>query len=228
PKKVRKNNDALIIEDYVSDDEEQDESKTKPEKKTIIPTAAKIEKPVKKLVRTLVNTVRPRIVNTARSYRTPVNTIRPRVINTARQNRTSLNAARANGFNVVNPSACWVWRPIKPNSASITLNRYNYIDARGSSNGCSRHMTGNIAYLSDFKQFDGGYVAFGGGAYGGKISVSAGTVSNVSAGTSEENSQDCILMPIWKDSSYFDSSTENVDKVNQILLMMLKSRMKMD
>ncbi|GJW97457.1 ribonuclease H-like domain-containing protein [Tanacetum coccineum] len=36
--------------------------------------------------------------------------------------------------------------------------------------GCSRHMTGKIAYLSDFKQFDGGYVAFGGGAYGGKIS----------------------------------------------------------
>ncbi|GKE07867.1 hypothetical protein Tco_1411418, partial [Tanacetum coccineum] len=36
--------------------------------------------------------------------------------------------------------------------------------------GCSRHMTGNIAYLFDFKQFDGGYVAFGGGAYGGKIS----------------------------------------------------------
>ncbi|GKB66280.1 putative ribonuclease H-like domain-containing protein, partial [Tanacetum coccineum] len=35
--------------------------------------------------------------------------------------------------------------------------------------GCLRHMTGNIAYLSDFKQFNGGYVAFGGGAYGGKI-----------------------------------------------------------
>ncbi|GJR68830.1 ribonuclease H-like domain-containing protein [Tanacetum coccineum] len=268
PKKVRENNDAPIIEEWVSDDEEQDESKTKPEKKTVIPTAAKIEKPVKKSVRVdnyyyaktshhrtyknvtpravllrtglkplstaksvytahpkptvhcarpkthffksaqstvqrpfykkpaltnrhfnhKVNTVRPRIVNTARSYRTPVNTVRPRVINTARQNRTSVNAARANGFNAVKPSACWVWRPIKPNSASITLNRYNYIDARGRSksvmawgklqhddkgfvdSGCSRHMTGNIAYLSDFKQFDGGYVAFGGGAYGGKIS----------------------------------------------------------
>ncbi|GKD57657.1 putative reverse transcriptase domain-containing protein, partial [Tanacetum coccineum] len=36
--------------------------------------------------------------------------------------------------------------------------------------GCSRHMTGNIAYLSDFKEFDGGYVAFRGGAYGGRIS----------------------------------------------------------
>ncbi|GJR20613.1 putative ribonuclease H-like domain-containing protein [Tanacetum coccineum] len=35
--------------------------------------------------------------------------------------------------------------------------------------GWSRHMTGNIAYLSDFKEFDGGYVAFGGGAYGGRI-----------------------------------------------------------
>ncbi|GKB36579.1 putative ribonuclease H-like domain-containing protein [Tanacetum coccineum] len=29
-------------------------------------------------------------------------------------------------------------------------------------------MTGNIAYLLDFKEFDGGYVAFGGGTYGGK------------------------------------------------------------
>ncbi|GKB05644.1 ribonuclease H-like domain-containing protein [Tanacetum coccineum] len=51
PKKVRKNNDAPIIKDWVSDDEEQDESMTKPEKKTVIPTAAKIEKPVKKSVR---------------------------------------------------------------------------------------------------------------------------------------------------------------------------------
>ncbi|GJR08240.1 putative ribonuclease H-like domain-containing protein [Tanacetum coccineum] len=35
--------------------------------------------------------------------------------------------------------------------------------------GCSRHMTGNITYLLDFKEFDRGYVAFGGGAYGGRI-----------------------------------------------------------
>ncbi|GJX23753.1 putative ribonuclease H-like domain-containing protein [Tanacetum coccineum] len=36
--------------------------------------------------------------------------------------------------------------------------------------GCSRHMTGNIAYLLDFKEFDGGYVTFGGGAHAGRIS----------------------------------------------------------
>ncbi|GJY70586.1 putative ribonuclease H-like domain-containing protein [Tanacetum coccineum] len=35
-----------------------------------------------------------------------------------------------------------------------------------------------------------------------------GTVSNESVGTSEENSQDCIVMPIWKDTSYFDSPTK--------------------
>nr|GFC00316.1 ribonuclease H-like domain-containing protein [Tanacetum cinerariifolium] len=27
--------------------------------------------------------------------------------------------------------------------------------------GCSRHMTGNMSYLSDFKELTGGYVAFG-------------------------------------------------------------------
>ncbi|GJS59736.1 putative ribonuclease H-like domain-containing protein [Tanacetum coccineum] len=84
--------------------------------------------------RTPVNTVRPRIVNTTRSYRTPVNTVRPRVINTARQNKRSVNAARATGFNVGKPQH----------------DDKGFVDS-----GCSRHMTGNIAYLSDFKQFDG-------------------------------------------------------------------------
>nr|GEW17646.1 ribonuclease H-like domain-containing protein [Tanacetum cinerariifolium] len=35
--------------------------------------------------------------------------------------------------------------------------------------GCSRYMTGNISYLTDFKEFDRGYVAFGGGVKGDKI-----------------------------------------------------------
>nr|GEV28700.1 putative ribonuclease H-like domain-containing protein [Tanacetum cinerariifolium] len=36
--------------------------------------------------------------------------------------------------------------------------------------GCSRHMIGNMSYLSDFKELNGGYVAFGGNPKGGKIS----------------------------------------------------------
>ncbi|GJQ93558.1 putative ribonuclease H-like domain-containing protein [Tanacetum coccineum] len=51
------------------------------------------------------------------------------------------------------------------------------------------------------------------------VPVTAGTISNESAGTqgelnagtSEEISQDCIVMPIWKDASYFDSPTKDVD-----------------
>nr|GEZ63351.1 ribonuclease H-like domain-containing protein [Tanacetum cinerariifolium] len=35
--------------------------------------------------------------------------------------------------------------------------------------GCSQHMTGNIYYLTDFKEFNGGYVAFREGDKGGKI-----------------------------------------------------------
>ncbi|GJY49993.1 ribonuclease H-like domain-containing protein [Tanacetum coccineum] len=88
--------------------------------------------------------------------------------NTGRQN---VNTVRARGFNVVKPSACWVWRPIKPNGASLSnsqLNDKGFVDS-----GCSRHMTGNIAHLSDFKDFDGGYVTFGGGAYGSRINTAS-------------------------------------------------------
>nr|GEZ91447.1 ribonuclease H-like domain-containing protein [Tanacetum cinerariifolium] len=35
--------------------------------------------------------------------------------------------------------------------------------------GCSRHMTGNMSYQSDFEELNGGYVAFGGNPKGGKI-----------------------------------------------------------
>nr|GEZ47166.1 hypothetical protein [Tanacetum cinerariifolium] len=42
-------------------------------------------------------------------------------------------------------------------------------DQRYFDSGCSRHMTGSISYLIDFKEHDQGYVTFGGGAKGGKI-----------------------------------------------------------
>nr|GEY29034.1 hypothetical protein [Tanacetum cinerariifolium] len=46
-----------------------------------------------------------------------VNTVRPKVV---------IN--RRNWVNDVKASACWVWKPVKPNSASIILKRYNYVD----------------------------------------------------------------------------------------------------
>nr|GEU59824.1 hypothetical protein [Tanacetum cinerariifolium] len=45
------------------------------------------------------------------------------------------------------------------------LNEKGVIDS-----GCSRYMTGNMSYPSDFEEINGGYVAFGGNPKGGKIS----------------------------------------------------------
>nr|GEX51249.1 hypothetical protein [Tanacetum cinerariifolium] len=43
-------------------------------------------------------------------------------------------------------------------------------DKGGIDSGCSRHMTWNMSYLTDFEELNGGYVAFGGNSKGGKIS----------------------------------------------------------
>ncbi|GKB16934.1 putative ribonuclease H-like domain-containing protein [Tanacetum coccineum] len=63
---------------------------------------------------------------------------------------------------------------VKPTVAANWGNKGNAgkpqdnIDDKGFWNsGCSRHMTGNISYLSDFEPYNGGYVSFGDG--GGKI-----------------------------------------------------------
>nr|GFA37371.1 ribonuclease H-like domain-containing protein [Tanacetum cinerariifolium] len=71
----------------------------------------------------------------------------------------------------VKPSACWTWKPShnlsnkgpKNNSVSVMFKKYTYIDTQGRLNGCSRHMTGNISYLSDYEPFEGEYVSFGQG-----------------------------------------------------------------
>ncbi|GKA24709.1 putative ribonuclease H-like domain-containing protein [Tanacetum coccineum] len=92
-------------------------------------------------------------INTAKAQ--VVNTARPKVVKTARPNFAVVNAVRVNQENVVKASACWG----KPQQDDTT-----FVDS-----GCSRHMTGHIAYLSVFKEFDRGYVSFGGGAHGGRI-----------------------------------------------------------
>nr|GEZ81633.1 hypothetical protein [Tanacetum cinerariifolium] len=43
-------------------------------------------------------------------------------------------------------------------NSQINIDDKGYWDS-----GCSRHMTGNISYLSDYEPFDGGYVSFGQG-----------------------------------------------------------------
>ncbi|GJR99743.1 hypothetical protein Tco_0316252 [Tanacetum coccineum] len=69
-----------------------------------------------------------RTVNTAHS-KTIVYSARqmPKAVNTARPNSAVVNVVRANQVNVVKASACWVCRPTKLNSVSITLKRHNSV-----------------------------------------------------------------------------------------------------
>nr|GEY41921.1 hypothetical protein [Tanacetum cinerariifolium] len=45
--------------------------------------------------------------------------------------------------------------------------------------GSSRHMTGNMSYLHDFKEFDEGYVTFRGGAYGGRYTATKNETTGI-------------------------------------------------
>ncbi|GJZ35814.1 putative ribonuclease H-like domain-containing protein [Tanacetum coccineum] len=85
------------------------------------------------------------------------------------------NSVRPKAVNNARPKAVKI---VRPNSAVVNVVRLNQENAGKPqqddtgfiNSGCSRHMTMNIAYLLDFKEFDEGYVTFGGRAHGGRIS----------------------------------------------------------
>ncbi|GJU42744.1 ribonuclease H-like domain-containing protein [Tanacetum coccineum] len=87
--------------------------------------------------------------------------------NTARP-KAVVNAVKGNNFNAVKASACWVWKPkhkvLDHGNPQMDLQDQGVIDS-----GCSRHMTGNMSYLTDYEEIDGGYVVFRGNPKGGKI-----------------------------------------------------------
>nr|GEV26283.1 hypothetical protein [Tanacetum cinerariifolium] len=80
---------------------------------------------------------------------------------------------KGNKANTVKALACWIWRPkqkvldhvFRHNGASINFKRFDYVDAQAR----SKRMTRNMSYLSEYKEIDGVYVAFGGDPKGGKI-----------------------------------------------------------
>ncbi|GJR34804.1 putative ribonuclease H-like domain-containing protein [Tanacetum coccineum] len=74
----------------------------------------------------------------------------------------------------------WVWRPkgnyldhVSKDSGSFMLKKGNpeilLQDHAVVDSGCSIHMTGNKAYLSDYEDYNRGFVAFGSDPKGGKI-----------------------------------------------------------
>nr|GEV03883.1 retrovirus-related Pol polyprotein from transposon TNT 1-94 [Tanacetum cinerariifolium] len=62
-------------------------------------------------------------------------------------------------------------RPVTTAAPKPLGNRHHALKDKGViDSGCSRHMKRNMSYLSDFKELNGGYVAFGGNTKGSKIS----------------------------------------------------------
>nr|GEZ89273.1 ribonuclease H-like domain-containing protein [Tanacetum cinerariifolium] len=112
PNVVRKNDDALIIEDRVSDDKEKDASQPKIEKKTV-----------------------------------------------------------------------------RHSNPQMDLQDQGVIDSR-----CSRHMTRNMSYTTDYEDIDGGYVAFGGNPKGGKI-IGKCTIKTGSAILIDPRCKPTIIQP---------------------------------
>nr|GEU48276.1 putative reverse transcriptase, RNA-dependent DNA polymerase [Tanacetum cinerariifolium] len=139
----------------------------------------KVEEPVPKVMTTIdaknkvwLPTVRPKIPTAS----SKVPTAKPTVV-----------ADKEIKGKAVKALARWIWKP-KQNSSShgsnfngvsVTFKKYQYIDTQGrlkSDSGCSRHMTGNISYLSEYEPFNGGYVSFGHerGKITGKSSIKTG------------------------------------------------------
>ncbi|GJU81837.1 hypothetical protein Tco_1284202 [Tanacetum coccineum] len=78
-----------------------------------------------------------------------VNTARPKAV---------LSAVNGNKGNVVKASACWVWRP-KHKVLDHGNPQQDLKDKGVINSGCSRHMTGNRSYLTDYEEINGGFVA---------------------------------------------------------------------
>ncbi|GKC29284.1 ribonuclease H-like domain-containing protein [Tanacetum coccineum] len=87
-----------------------------------------------------------------------VNIVKGIKVNTARP-KAVISAVKGNKGNAVKASACWVWRPkhkiLDHGNPQQDLKDKGVID-----NGCSRHMIGKRSYLIDYKEIDGGFVAF--------------------------------------------------------------------
>ncbi|GKG15260.1 hypothetical protein Tco_0354860, partial [Tanacetum coccineum] len=108
------------------------------------------------------------------------------MVNPVRPNgkRAVVNTGKGKMDNALKKSR-WVWRPREnymdhesKEKGSFILKKFEYVDPKGISksldhavvdSGCSSHMTGNKAYLSDYEDYNEGFVAFGSDPKGGQI-----------------------------------------------------------
>ncbi|GJV24211.1 putative ribonuclease H-like domain-containing protein [Tanacetum coccineum] len=118
----------------------------------------------------LVNTARPinttyirPIVNSARKASNVLNKAHTHVRRPFNKSTTNKNNNLKEKVNTVKGDVTTA-RPKAVSNPQLELQEKGVINSR-----CSRHMTGNKSYLSDYEKIDGGFVAFGGDPKGGRI-----------------------------------------------------------
>ncbi|GJZ20531.1 ribonuclease H-like domain-containing protein, partial [Tanacetum coccineum] len=144
------------IDHLIKDCNFHDKKSQEPKLKNVVNTGPRVDKPV------WDNTKRVKNMTTAET-RAIVNTGKGKM-------DTDLKKSR------------WVWRPkgtyldhVSKDSGSFMLKKFEYgnpkillQDHAVVDSGCSSHMTGNKAYLSDYEDYNGGFVAFRSDPKGGK------------------------------------------------------------
>nr|GEV37427.1 hypothetical protein [Tanacetum cinerariifolium] len=141
---------APIIEDWVSDSEDEYETKAP----QFVPSFVQSSEPANAAMPKL-NVTRPRYTHqVVTKSKSPIRSH----ITHSPSPKTSNSPPRVTAVQASVVSAT-------QGNPQHALNDKGVIDSR-----CLRHMTGNMSYLSDFKELNGGYVAFGGNPKGGKIS----------------------------------------------------------
>ncbi|GJV67198.1 ribonuclease H-like domain-containing protein [Tanacetum coccineum] len=115
-------------------------------------------------------------------FKEKVNTAKVNNVTTA-GTKAVVSAVQGHEENAIKSLACWIWRPtgkvidhISKDSGPYMPKRFDYGNPQYAlqdqgifDSGCSRHMTGNKSYLTDYQDIDGGFVAFAGSPKGGKI-----------------------------------------------------------
>ncbi|GJW73364.1 hypothetical protein Tco_0132734 [Tanacetum coccineum] len=135
----------------------------------------------------------------------PVNTAgsKPTILlHTTARDRALVSENKGKGANVVKASACWVWKA--KNSSNPQQKEYRKKGVFDS--GCYRHMTGNKCYLTEYEDYDGGFVSFGDGK--GRISEYPLLKQNM------------LLLQIVVDSTLFEGMRGVANYVNQSIRTM--------
>ncbi|GJT95549.1 ribonuclease H-like domain-containing protein, partial [Tanacetum coccineum] len=130
---------------------------------TVRPVNTAGSKPTVNHPRLISNAYKKGYSQVTRPFNTNKNSILHKKVNTVRVNDTTardravVSENKGKRANAVKASACW------GNPQQKEYKEKGVIDS-----GCSRHMTGNKCYLTEYEDYDGGFVSFGDGK--GRIS----------------------------------------------------------